>query len=256
LKPPESQAVSVIRVDNLQVGRVGPVSFEIKAGEIVGLAGLRGAGQNAIGRALSGIEASTAGSVTLRGRPLKLSGRVTDAMAAGIRFVTSNRESEGLALLLTVTENLFLNPGALGRSVLTGERPSSERRRAVQVIEKFSIRTDDPSRVITTLSGGNQQKVLLARWLGRRAELLVLEEPTMGVDVGAKADIYEMLNQELAGGAAVLLVSSDLDEVAGICHRALIFSRGRIVQELQRAELSVARLTGLVGGATQASSVG
>ena len=256
LRPPESQAVSVIRVDNLQVGRVGPVSFEIKAGEIVGLAGLRGAGQNAIGRALSGIEASTAGSVTLRGRPLKLSGRVTDAMAAGIRFVTSNRESEGLALLLTVTENLFLNPGALGRSVLTGERPSSERRRAVQVIEKFSIRTDDPSRVITTLSGGNQQKVLLARWLGRRAELLVLEEPTMGVDVGAKADIYEMLNQELARGAAVLLVSSDLDEVAGICHRALIFNRGRIVQELQRAELSVARLTGLVGGATQTSSVG
>ena len=107
-----------------------------------------------------------------------------------------------------------------------------------------------------TLSGGNQQKVLLARWLSRHAALLVLEEPTMGVDVGAKADIYEMLNHELAGGAAVLLVSSDLDEVAGICHRALIFNRGRIVEELQRPELSVGRLTALVGGATQASSVG
>ena len=143
----------------------------------------------------------------------------------------------------------------MGRRVWTGERPSSERKRADAVIKRFSIRTDDPSRVVTTLSGGNQQKVLLSRWLGRGAQLLVLEEPTMGVDVGAKAEIYEMLNQELAGGAAVLLVSSDLDEVAGICHRALIFNRGRIV-ELQRPELSVARLTALVGGATQTSGVG
>jgi ribose transport system ATP-binding protein len=177
-------------------------------------------------------------------------------MAAGIRFVTSNRESEGLALPLTVTENLFLNPGALGRRAWHAERPSSERRRAMDVVRRFSVRTDDPSRVITTLSGGNQQKVLLARWLGRGAHLFVLEEPTMGVDVGAKAEIYELLNQELAGGAAVLLVSSDLDEVAGICHRALIFNRGRIVQELHRPELSVARLTALVGGTTQALGVG
>jgi ribose transport system ATP-binding protein len=249
-RPPQSQAASVIRVENLQVGRVGPVSFEVKAGEIVGLAGLRGAGQNAIGRAIAGIDPIAGGTLTLRGRPLKLSGRVADAMAAGIRFVTSNRETEGLALLLSVTENLFLNPGAMGRSVWAAERPGTERKRAGNVIQRFSIRTSDPSRVITTLSGGNQQKVLLARWLGRRAQLLVLEEPTMGVDVGAKADIYEMLNQELAGGAAVLLVSSDLDEVAGICHRALIFNRGRIVEELQRPELSVARLTALVGGAT------
>jgi ribose transport system ATP-binding protein len=255
LKPPESQAVAVIRADNLQVGRVGPISFEVKAGEIVGLAGLRGAGQNAIGRAISGIDASTGGTLTLGGRPLRLSGRVADAMAAGIRFVTSNRETEGLALGMTVTENIFLNPGAIGRKVWAAERPRSERNRAAQVIRKFSIRVGDPSRVITTLSGGNQQKVLLARWLSRRAALLVLEEPTMGVDVGAKADIYEMLNQELAGGAAVLLVSSDLDEIAGICHRALIFNRGRIVRELQRPELSVARLTALVGGATQTASV-
>jgi ribose transport system ATP-binding protein len=255
LRPRESQAVAVIRVDHLQVGRVGPVSFEVKAGEIVGLAGLRGAGQNAIGRALSGIDPSTGGTVTLKSRPLEMSGRVTDAMAAGIRFVTSNRESEGLALPLTVTENLFLNPGALGRRAWVAGRPSSERKQAVDVVRRFSVRTDDPSRIVTTLSGGNQQKVLLARWLGRGAQLLVLEEPTMGVDVGAKAEIYEMLNQELAGGAAVLLVSSDLDEVAGICHRALIFNRGRIVDELHRPELSVARLTALVGGTTQTIGV-
>jgi ribose transport system ATP-binding protein len=251
VNPPAAQAMAVISVDNLRVGRVGPVSFDVRAGEIVGLAGLRGAGQNAVGRAIAGIEPITGGTATLAGQRVKLSGHPADTMADGIRFVTSNRESEGLALSMTVTENLFMNPGALGRRLWAFERSETESRRAAAVIEKFSVRPADPSRIITTLSGGNQQKVLLARWLGHGARLLVLEEPTMGVDVGAKADIYEMLNQELAGGAAVLLVSSDLDEVAGICHRALIFNRGRIVQELQRHELSVNRLTGLVGGATR-----
>lgn len=249
--PPESHAVPVMRVDNLRVGRAGPVSFEVRSGEIVGLAGLRGAGQNAIGRAISGIDAASSGTVTLGGKPLGLSGRASDAIGRGVGFVTSNRESEGLAPSLTVTENLFLNPGAFGRPLWAAERPASERRRAAQVIQKFSVRPNDPSRLITTLSGGNQQKVLLARWLSQGARLLVLEEPTMGVDVGAKADIYELLNQELAGGAAVLLVSSDLDEVAGICHRALIFNRGRIVEELERQQLSVNRLTALVGGASR-----
>jgi ribose transport system ATP-binding protein len=251
VKPAEAQAASVIRVDDLQVGRVGPVSFDVRAGEIVGLAGLRGAGQNAVGRALAGIEPIDGGRIWLAGQVLAPPAHPDDAIRAGIRFVTSNREAEGLAVGLSVTENLFLNPGALGRPVWAAERPRNERRRAAQVIRRFSVRPNDPARVITALSGGNQQKVLLARWLGHTARLLVLEEPTMGVDVGAKADIYEMLNQELAQGAAVLLVSSDLDEVAGICHRALIFDRGRIVEELPRQQLSVNRLTALVGGAAR-----
>jgi ribose transport system ATP-binding protein len=249
VNPPEPHAATVLRVDNLQTGRVGPVSFEVRAGELVGLAGLRGAGQNAIGRALAGVDTIVSGSIWLSGRLLDLSGREPAATEAGIRFVTSNRESEGLGPELTVAENLFLNPGALGRRIWSAERPATERRRAMQVIRKFSIRPNDPARVITTLSGGNQQKVLLARWLGYGAPMLVLEEPTMGVDVGAKADIYKMLDEELARGAAVVLVSSDLDEVAGICHRALIFNRGRIVEELGRHELSVARLTAVVSGA-------
>jgi ribose transport system ATP-binding protein len=227
------------------------VSFDVRAGEIVGLAGLRGAGQNAVGRAVAGIEPISGGRILLGEHVLPPPAHPDDAIRAGIRFVTSNRESEGLAVGLSVAENLFLNPGALGRPVWKAERPRDERRRAAQVIRRFSVRPNDPARMITALSGGNQQKVLLARWLGHAARLLVLEEPTMGVDVGAKADIYEMLNQELARGAAVLLVSSDLDEVAGICHRALIFDRGRIVEELPRQQLSVNRLTALVGGAAR-----
>src|SRR5579864_1137249 len=253
VNPPEPHAATVLRVDNVCTGRVGPVSFEVSAGELVGLGGLRGAGQNAVGRVIAGIDPISSGTVWLAGRALDLRGREPAATAAGIRFVTSNRESEGLGPSMSVVENLFLNPGALGRRIWSAERPGSERKRAQQIIRRFSIRPNDPTRLITTLSGGNQQKVLLARWLGHGAPLLVLEEPTMGVDVGAKADIYEMLNQELARGAAVVLVSSDLDEVAGICHRALIFDRGRIVEELGRDQLSVARLTAIVGGAGRES---
>jgi ribose transport system ATP-binding protein len=249
VNPAESHAATVLRVEDLCTGRAGPVSFDIRAGELVGLGGLRGAGQNAVGRAIAGIDPISRGTVWLAGRALDLRGREPAATSAGIRFVTSNRESEGLGPSLTVAENLFLNPGALGRRIWSAEQPGTERKRAQQVIRRFSIRPNDPARLITTLSGGNQQKVLLARWLGYGAPLLVLEEPTMGVDVGAKADIYEMLNAELKRGAAVLLVSSDLDEVAGICHRALIFDRGRIVEELGREHLSVARLTAIVGGA-------
>ena len=247
----EPHAATVLRVENLCTGRVGPVSFEVKEGELVGLGGLRGAGQAMVGRAIAGIEPISSGTVWLAGRTLDLQRREPAASAAGIRFVTSNREAEGLASSLTVAENLFLNPGALGRGFWSAERPGNERNRAQEVIRRFSIRPNDPARLITTLSGGNQQKVLLARWLGYGAPLLVLEEPTMGVDVGAKADIYGMLNQELTRGVAVLLLSSDLDEVAGICHRALIFDRGRIVEELGRDQLSVARLTAIVGGAAR-----
>jgi ribose transport system ATP-binding protein len=252
VKPAETSATVALRVEALQVGRVGPVSFEVRAGEIVGLAGLRGAGQNQVGRAIAGIEPLSSGRLTLRGAPLKPA-HPGAAIEAGVRFVTSNREAEGLALQLTVAENLFLNPAALGRRLWMAQRRATERRGADALVRTFSIKPDDPTRLITTLSGGNQQKVMLARWLSRGGRLLVLEEPTMGVDVGAKADIYQMMDQELAGGVAVVLVSSDLDEVAGICHRALIFNRGRIVEELTREELTVARLTSLVGGAGAAA---
>jgi ribose transport system ATP-binding protein len=252
LKPPASVAASAVRVDGVQVGRVGPVTFEVKAGEVVGLAGLRGAGQNIIGRAIAGIEPIASGSVELHGQRLAFDGPGS-AIAAGIRFVTSNREAEGVALPLNVTENLFLNPVATGRRVWSAQWHGTERRAAERLIRTFSIRPADPRRMISTLSGGNQQKVVLARWLGHGGKLLVLEEPTMGVDVGAKAEIYQMMDHELERGVAVVLVSSDLDEVAGICHRALIFNRGQIVQELPRDQLSVARLTALVGGAAVAA---
>jgi ribose transport system ATP-binding protein len=119
------------------------------------------------------------------------------------------------------------------------------------VLQRLSVRPPDTERPIITLSGGNQQKVVVARWMEAGSRLLVLEEPTFGVDVGSKAEIYALLRGALAGGLAVLLVSSDFEEVAGLCHRALVFDRGRVVAELPRAALSVARLTEAASGSAR-----
>jgi ribose transport system ATP-binding protein len=125
-----------------------------------------------------------------------------------------------------------------------GERGQSRR-----TLDRFGVRPPEPEIPIIDLSGGNQQKVVLARWIEAGARLLVLEEPTFGVDVGAKAEIYRLLRQALEQGRGVLLISSDLDEVAGACHRALVFDRGRIATAVSGADLTVPRLTALTGGA-------
>ena len=141
-----------------------------------------------------------------------------------------------------------MNPAAGVRSYRllggSGERGGSER-----ILDRFGVRPREPEIPIVDLSGGNQQKVVLARWIEAGAKLLVLEEPTFGVDVGAKAEIYRLLRQALELGRGVLLISSDLEEVAGVCHRALVFNRGRIATALGGADLTVPRLTALTGGA-------
>jgi ribose transport system ATP-binding protein len=247
VKPPASTAGTLLAVDRLVANDVGPVSFEVAAGEIVGLVGLRGAGHDIVGRAVFGDVAITSGSVSLTGTPLSVHAP-RDAIRRRIGFVSSKRGEESLAPNLTVRENLFINPVTTGGKVLAAIHPSHEQAHCLRVLHRFSVRPPEPERVIATLSGGNQQKVVVARWLEAGSRLLVLEEPTFGVDVGSKAEIYQLLQQALDGGLAVLLISSDFEEVAGICHRALIFDRGRVIAELPRAELSLARLTALAAG--------
>lgn len=250
MSPPKATAVPLVTVEQLRVGSVGPISFQVREGEVVGLCGLRGAGQNQIGRALCGIEPRTAGTVTMQGRPLALH-TPGAAINSGIAFVSSNREAESLAMSLLVRENFYLNPATHGRSTLTPRKRTTEKAAAQQLVHQFSVRPPDGERVVSTLSGGNQQKVVLGRWLSTAAKLFVLEEPTLGVDVGAKAEIYALLNQSLQAGNAAVLVSTDLEEVAGVCSRALIFKSGRIVGEVTRQAMSVARLTALVSGASE-----
>jgi ribose transport system ATP-binding protein len=234
---------ALLRVDGLVTTGAGPVSLELPPGEILALVGLRGAGHHAVGRAVAGDLPVRAGSLWLGGEPYAPCSPAA-AVAAGIGFVSSRRGEEGIAPNLAVRENLFVNPAALGRAAWRLLGTAAERREAALALGRFGVRPREPELPVAKLSGGNQQKVVVARWLEARRRLLVLEEPTFGVDVGAKAEIYRLLDQALADGrGGVLLISSDFEEVTFIAHRALVFDRGRIVAEIPRGELTVQHLT-------------
>jgi ribose transport system ATP-binding protein len=250
VKPSSETAENVLTVDALATADAGPVSFKVAAGEIVGLVGLRGAGHDIVGRAIFGDVPIASGRLSLAGASLDTR-TPYDAIRSGIGFVSSKRGEESLARALTVRENLYMNPVTTGTGLLAPIRPADERARCRKALHRFSVRPPEPERVIATLSGGNQQKVIVARWMEAGSRLLVLEEPTFGVDVGSKAEIYRLLQEGLDNGLAVLLISSDFEEVAGICHRALIFDRGTVIAELSRMELSIARLTAVASGAEE-----
>jgi ribose transport system ATP-binding protein len=150
-----------------------------------------------------------------------------------------------------VRENVYVNPTATGKGVLQPVWRGDEVSACRAVLERLSVKPRNPEAVVATLSGGNQQKVVLARWMEARVRLLILEEPTIGVDVGSKAEIYHLLQQSLKEGLSVLPLSSDFEEVERICHRALVFSRGRVVAEIPRDELTIARLTAEASGGNQ-----
>ncbi|SDB54646.1 sugar ABC transporter ATP-binding protein [Bauldia litoralis] len=234
----------VLAVEDLKSKSVGPVSFEVAAGEILGLVGLRSAGHDVVGRIIAGALPSRSGDIRLDGKRLTLDDS-HDAIVEGIGFVSSKRTEESICAGLAVRENLFPDPDLAGISVIGTQR---ERQMATDALDTFDVRPRDTERPIATLSGGNQQKVVIARWLTVGRRVLVLEEPTTGVDVGAKAEIYRLLNEALSRKLAVLLVSSDFEEVAGLSDRALVFSRGQTVAEVPRADLSVERLTALASG--------
>ncbi len=233
-----------------EAGLIGPVSFTAAAGEILALVGLRGAGHHAVGRAVFGAMRTRAGEMWLGGVRVAPASPA-DAMRRGIGFVSSRRGEESMAAGMSVQENLYLNPRARGRAAWRPVWPQRELAAAGRALARFSVRPPDPSRPIITLSGGNQQKVVVARWMEARIRLLVLEEPTIGVDVGSKAEIYRDLGLALRRGIAVLLISSDFEEVEKVAHRALVFSRGAVIAEVPRGDITVARLTRLAAGGAE-----
>ncbi|WP_428374556.1 sugar ABC transporter ATP-binding protein [Lichenicoccus sp.] len=240
-RPGTAGTEACLTLHGLVAGDAGPVDLTLRRGEIVGLVGLRGAGQDHIGRALFGCRPIEAGTATLAGAPYH-PGSPSDAMQGGVGLVAGDRVAESLGMKLSVRENLFLNPGASGHALLGLLSPARERTDTIQAGARMSLRPNDPRLPVETLSGGNQQKVVLARWLGLATRLLILEEPTAGVDVGAKAEIYALLQTALEQGLAILVVATDFEEVANICHRALVFSQGRVCAEIAGADLSVASL--------------
>lgn len=240
--PAPMNAEPVLACEALRSGDVGPVTFHARRGEIVGLVGLRGAGHEVIGRVLIGDAPADAGTVTLGAGPLDRA-TPTRAITGGLGFVAGDRVAESVAHGLSVRENMFVNPGAGGRRLFDWRTPTAERAETRRFGRAVSLSPNDPEAAIETLSGGNQQKVVVARWMRIGPRVLVLEDPTAGVDVGAKAEIYRLLAEALAGGQAILLVSTDFEEIAAICHRALIFRGGRIVAELMEGDLSVESVT-------------
>ena len=230
----------VARVNDLTSDGVGPVSFDIHRGELLGLVGLRGAGQEAVGRALFGA-VEFGGEITLNGEVPDLSSP-RSAMKAGIGLIARDRAEESVAMPLSVRENMFMNPGAVGRSLFRFLSHGSEAALTATIGESVGLRPNDPEIAVEALSGGNQQKVVVGRWLATGRKLLIAEDPTAGVDVGAKAEIYRLIARAVEAGLAVVVVSTDFEEVANICNRALVFSRGQIVRALEGDELTTQAL--------------
>ncbi|MFF3145065.1 ATP-binding cassette domain-containing protein, partial [Streptomyces sp. NPDC057927] len=233
---------AVLTLDGVRTAGAGPVSLDLGPGEVLGLVGLSGAGHMDLGRALAGSRAVLDGRVLLGGQPYSPR-TVADAVRLGVGFVSGDRQREGCAAELTVRENLLANPAAGGLSALSWISPRRERAEAADLIERLSVRPHDGEAPLATLSGGNQQKVVIGRWLRVGLRLLILEEPTASVDIGAKAAVYRLLDDGLAAGLAVLLISTDFEEVAGVCRRALVFVRGSVTAELSGPDLTVAGLT-------------
>jgi ABC-type sugar transport system ATPase subunit len=212
------------------------ISFSLRAGEVLGLAGLVGAGRSEIAQALFGLDPHASGRVTVHGRQIPL-GSPAAAMQAGVGLVPEDRKRQGLILGMTAQSNATL---AVLRQVARGPfiRRFAERALALSFFKKLRVRTSAIEQPAAGLSGGNQQKIVLAKWLAARCTILILDEPTRGVDVGAKAEIHALIDELASAGTAILLISSELPEILHLSTRILVLRSGRIAGELPRAEAS------------------
>ncbi len=223
--PPEAAEVLQVRGLGRRKEFEG-VDLDVRAGEIVGLAGLVGAGRSEVLETIYGARKSDTGSVTVDGKTVHRS--VTSAVAAGIGLCPEERKAQGLLMFEPVYRNVSVS--SMSRFAIAGFlRRGPERAAAHRETTTLQVRPDDPDQMVRTLSGGNQQKVVLARWLLRGCRVLLLDEPTRGVDVGARADIYGVIRKLADSGIAVLVVSSEIEEVLGLADRVLVMADGRVV---------------------------
>ncbi|RQO46215.1 sugar ABC transporter ATP-binding protein [Variovorax sp. KBW07] len=250
-RAPARSEPALLRLDGAASGNAGPLSLSVHRGEVLGLVGLRGAGHEAISRAIFGREPLSAGRMHLLDNACDFT-CPADAIRAGVAYVAGERLEENLAGAMTVLENLFPNAAMHGDRGLAFGRPRRENDSALGLIRRFDINPPAPSAEVQQLSGGNQQKVVLARWFHLDKPLVVLEEPTAGVDVGAKRQIYGVLRERAEAGTALVVVSTDFEEVATVCTRVLVFRDGLIAAELEGEAITVEKLLALAAGAVVA----
>ncbi|MBT2539000.1 sugar ABC transporter ATP-binding protein [Arthrobacter sp. ISL-69] len=237
LFPKQEAEIGDVTLEVRNLSRKGvfhDISFNVKAGEIVGLSGLVGAGRSEVARAIFGIDKYDAGDVIVRNQPLKaLSPQAS--MAAGIGFVPEDRRKQGLVMELNVSRNLTLTlRQRLSRFGLLTNR--SEAEATNEWAKKLQIKAGAPDSPISTLSGGNQQKVVLGKWLATGPKVLIIDEPTRGIDVGTKSEVHRLISELAGTGLAVLMISSELPEILGMSDRVLVMHEGRITAELSRSE--------------------
>jgi len=235
-------------------GKFDGVSFDVAAGEIVGFAGLVGSGRSEVAQAIFGLDRAAKGRVAVDGRPLR-PGDVRAAKRAGVGLLPEDRKRQGLVLGMSCAENFTL--AMLERLRRLGLlRHRLARTQAAHHFERLRVRTPSLDAPVGTLSGGNQQKVALAKWLGRDARVLIVDEPTRGVDVGAKASIHAILDDLAAAGAAVVLISSELPEVISLATRVLVMREGRLVAEVPRDAATQEHLLRLMSAVAPAGGSG
>ncbi|WP_288949038.1 sugar ABC transporter ATP-binding protein [uncultured Paracoccus sp.] len=246
---PGPEVAPALEVQGLSGPGFREISFDVRPGEILGFFGLIGSGRSEVMKALFGMGAHT-GQVLLGGKPSRI-GSPAEAIAAGIGFVTENRKEEGLVLGAAVRPNISMAalPQFAGSAGFL--RFGRERRAALDEVRRLAIRTSSLNTIAGTLSGGNQQKIVLAKWLLTRPRVLILDEPTRGVDVGAKFEIYRIIRELAAEGTAILLVSSELPEVLGLADRIAIMSEGALKATLARSELTPERVMAHATGTHQ-----
>jgi ribose transport system ATP-binding protein/inositol transport system ATP-binding protein len=238
------------------LGRAGAfsgVSFSVRAGEILAFAGLVGAGRTEVGRAIFGAEPADEGAMTLDGAPVRPRSP-REAIGAGIGYLSEDRKTQGLFLDFSVRSNLIANRlGDFCRGPFIRDSLADDWAR--RAVDEYRIATPDAAKAVKNLSGGNQQKVLVAEWIGIGPKLLIVDEPTRGVDVGAKSEIYALLRALAARGTAIMLISSDLSEVLGLADRIVVMKSGSVAGVLERAEATEERVIALAAGAEKGACV-
>ncbi|MGW1465780.1 sugar ABC transporter ATP-binding protein [Streptomyces sp. NPDC002308] len=237
LYPKQATEIGEVALSVRRLTREGvftDVSFDVRRGEIVGLAGLVGAGRSEVARAVFGVDRFDGGEVEVLGKKLN-PGAPSLAMAAGLALVPEDRRAQGLVMDMSIERNIGLTGFAETTRAGLMDR-GAERDRAVDWAVKLQVKYARLADVVGTLSGGNQQKVVLAKWLATRPQVLIVDEPTRGIDVGTKAEVHRLLSSLAAEGVAVLMISSDLPEILGMADRVLVMHEGRLTAEIPRSE--------------------
>ncbi len=237
----------VMEVEGLsREGVFQDVSFQVHAGEVLGFFGLVGAGRSEIMRAVFGVDKADKGSIRIDGKPVSIHSP-RQAVMNGIALVPESRKDDGLALRLSVLENMTLVK--LGDIQKAGVIDQKERRRlAGEYIESIRVKTPTPAQLVGNLSGGNQQKVVIAKWLMKNPKVLILDEPTRGIDVGSKAEIYSIIDNLAKSGVAVIIVSSEMNEILGVSDRIISVFEGRLTAEFRREEATDKAILGAALG--------